>query len=155
MRSCAIQAMRSLTRAPKELNPASLHRQSDIRNRTPSNLKCNTEAKIHRNIFWQEDGTLLANRVLCWSDCTSPWYIDPIPMVFWPPYPWYIDTPTHGISTPTHGILTPYPWYKYPLTHGILTPYQWYMEPLPMAYRHSYPWYIDPYPWYFDPLSMA
>ena len=29
-----------------------------------------------------------------------------LPMVFWPPYPWYIDPPTHGISTPpTHGII--------------------------------------------------
>jgi hypothetical protein len=23
-----------------------------------------------------------------------------LPMVFWPPYPWYIDPPTHGILTP-------------------------------------------------------
>ena len=81
----------------------------------------------------------------------------PLPMVFWPPYPWYIDPPTHGI-------LTPYPWYIDPPTHGILTP-------LPMVYRPPYPWYFDPpthgilnplpmvfwppYPWYIDPLSMV
>jgi hypothetical protein len=34
---------------------------------------------------WQEDGPPLANRILCLSDCTSPWYIDPH---------------THGILTP-------------------------------------------------------
>ena len=45
----------------------------------------------------------------------------PLPMVFWPPYPWYIDPPTHGIL--------------------IL---------LPMVFWPPYPWYFDPYPWYFD-----
>jgi hypothetical protein len=25
---------------------------------------------------------------------------DPLPMVYRPPYPWYIDPPTNGISTP-------------------------------------------------------
>ena len=30
-----------------------------------------------------------------------------------PPYPWYIDPPTHGISTP----------------------YPWYIDPLPMVYQ--------------------
>ena len=72
-------------------------------------------------------------------------------MVFWPPYPWYIDPyswysdpPTHGILTllpmeyrpPTHGILTPYPWYFDPPIHGISTP-------LPMIYWPPYPRYFD------------
>ena len=81
-------------------------------------------------------------------------------MVYWPPYPWYIDPPTHGILT-----LLPmeyrnlYPWYFDPPIHGISTP-------LPMVYWTPYPWYIDPhihciltplpteyrppYTWYFD-----
>jgi hypothetical protein len=29
-----------------------------------------------------------------------PWYIEPLSMVFCPPYPWYFDPPTHGILTP-------------------------------------------------------
>jgi hypothetical protein len=43
-----------------------------------------------------------------------------------PPYPWYIDPPSHGILTPL-----PMVWYIDPLTHGILTP-------LPMEYRPPY-----------------
>ena len=66
-----------------------------------------------------------------------PWNIDPsthgisttLPMVFWPPYPWYFD-PLSMVYWP------PYPWYIDPLTHGILTP-------LPMEYRPSYTWYFD------------
>jgi hypothetical protein len=42
-------------------------------------------------------------------------YRPPLSMVFWPTYPWYIDTPIHGILTP-----------------------------LPMVYRTPYPWYFDP-----------
>jgi hypothetical protein len=72
-------------------------------------------------------------------------------MVFWPPYPWYIDSPTHGNLTPlsmvfiprTHGIFTPYSWYFYPPTHGI-------SKPLSMAFCPRYPWYFAPYPWYID-----
>ena len=26
--------------------------------------------------------------------------LTPLPMVYRPPYPWYIDPPTHGILTP-------------------------------------------------------
>ena len=60
--------MRSLTWALKDLNPVGLHRHSDIRNRTPLNLKCTTEAKIHRFFFcWQEDGPPLANGIICLS----------------------------------------------------------------------------------------
>ena len=34
--------------------------------------------------------------VVCWPP--YPWYIDPsLPMVYWPPYPWYFDPPTYGI----------------------------------------------------------
>ena len=81
-----------------------------------------------------------------------PWYFDPpiygllnpLPMVFWPPYPLYFDLPTHGISNPLPMVFWPsYPWYIDPPTHGILTS-------LPMVYRTPYPWYFDPYPWYFD-----
>ena len=62
-----------------------------------------------------------------------------LPMVYRPSYPWYIDTPTHGISTPPHGISTLYLWYIDP-------PYPWYIDPLPiistplpMVYRPPYP----------------
>ena len=114
-----------------------------MRNRTPSNLKLQHRSKNPSKFCLQEDGTPLANMVLCLSDCTSPWHIDPHTHGILTPFPWYIDTPTHGISIPTHGILTPYPWYKDPLTRGILTPYHWYMERLtygiskllPMVYR--------------------
>ena len=81
-------------------------------------------------------------------DLPSPWYIDPLPMVYRlptngisTPYPWYIDPlpmvyrlPTNGIS-PTHGILIPYPCYIDP-------PYEWHLDhptecistPLPMVF---------------------
>ena len=65
-------------------------------------------------------------------------------MVYRPPYPWYIDPPTHGISTPltmvyrppTHGISTPQPmvfwppcpWNIDPPTYGISNPLLWYYE---------------------------
>jgi hypothetical protein len=74
-----------------------------------------------------------------------PWYIEPLPMVFWPPtyvisnplpmvfwslYPWYFEPHIHGISkllsmvfwTPTHGISNPLSMSYRILTHGILTP---------------------------------
>ena len=47
----------------------------------------------------------------------------PLPMVYRPPYPWYIDLLNHGISTPLPMVYwPPYPWYIDPLTHGISTP---------------------------------
>jgi hypothetical protein len=61
--------------------------------------------------------------------------LTPLPIVYWPPYPWNIDPTTHGISTPLPMVFWP--------------PYPWYIEPLTM-----YPWYHlyrPPYPWYFDP----
>ena len=52
----------------------------------------------------------------------------PIPMVFWPPYPWYIYPPIHGILTPLPRIFwTP--------IHSISTA-------LPMVYRTPYPCYF-------------
>ena len=46
--------------------------------------------------------------------------------------------PTHGILTPLPMVYRPpYPWYIEPPTHGILTP-------LPMEYRPPYLWYIKP-----------
>ena len=63
-----------------------------------------------------------------------PWYIDP-------PYPWYINPPIHGILTPhTYGISTPPPppqlmvfWPPCPCnidppTYGISNPLLWYYE---------------------------
>jgi hypothetical protein len=64
-----------------------------------------------------------------------------LPMVFWPPYPWYIDPLNHGILT----LLTMV--YR-PSTHGILTP-------LPMVYRPPYPWYIDLLPMVYQTLSYG
>jgi hypothetical protein len=49
-------------------------------------------------------------------------------MLFWPPYPWYVEPPTNSISNP-------YPWDIENPSHGI-------SNPLPMAYRFLYPWYI-------------
>jgi hypothetical protein len=64
--------------------------------------------------------------------------LTPLPMVYRPLYPWYIDPPTHSISTPLPMVYRPhYPWYIDPPTHGILTP-------LPMEYRPPYLWYIKP-----------
>ena len=66
-----------------------------------------------------------------------------LPMVFWPPSPWYINPPTHGISTPyPWQYWPPYPWYINPHTHGILTPQ-------PMVFWPPCPWNIDP------PLPMV
>jgi hypothetical protein len=46
---------------------------------------------------------------------------DALPMVYRPPYPWYIDPLTHGLSTPLPMVFWP---------------------PLSMVYRPPYPWYI-------------
>ena len=35
-----------------------------------------------------------------WYIDPYPWYIEPLSMVFRHLYPWYLDTPTHGILTP-------------------------------------------------------
>ena len=45
-----------------------------------------------------------------------PTFLNPIAMVYRPPYLWYFDAP------PTHGSLTPYSWYFDPRTEGILNP---------------------------------
>jgi hypothetical protein len=86
--------------------------------------------------------------------------LNPRPMGFWAPYPWYFDPNTHGISNPqsmecwppTYGISKPYPWYFDPPSHGIANPYLWYFDPpthnisnpihgilnpLPMEYRFT------------------
>ena len=50
-------------------------------------------------------------------------------MVYWTPYPWCIEPPTHGISNPLPTVFwTPYSWHIEPLTYGI-------SNPLPMVYR--------------------
>ena len=59
--------MRPLTWALKEVDLVGLHRQSGIRNRTPSNLKLHHISKnpSQKYFFWQEDGAPLANGALC------------------------------------------------------------------------------------------
>jgi hypothetical protein len=53
--------------------------------------------------------------------------------------PWYIESPTHGISNPLSNVLWPPPMvYQMPMAflrsiHVILTPYPWYIDPLPMV----------------------
>ena len=70
-------------------------------------------------------------------------------MVYRPPYPRYIDPPTHSISTPLPMIYRPpYPWYIDPPTHGISTP-------LPMVYRPPNSWNIDPLPMVYQTLSYG
>jgi hypothetical protein len=78
--------------------------------------------------------------IVKWNCPGVIWYFEPhgkllnplpmvYPMVFWPPYPWYIDPPTHGILNPLPMVYQPpYPWYFAPLpieywppTHDILT----------------------------------
>ena len=95
--------------------------------------------------------------------------------IYWTPYPWYFDTPTHGILTPLTMVYRPpypwyidslpmvyqppYPWYINPPNHIILTPYPWYIDApthgisthLPMVYWPPYPWYINPQPMLFWP----
>ena len=63
--------------------------------------------------------------------------IDPLPMVYQPPYPWNIDPPYLWYFDPLPMVFwPPFPWYIDPPTHGILTP-------LPMVYRPPYTWYFD------------
>ena len=92
-------------------------------------------------------------------------FYEPLPivyMVFWPPYPWYIDSPTHGISTllpMVHVYRPPYPWHIDPPTHGISTPLTMIYQPpthgiltlLPMVYRPHNHGILTPYPWYIEP----
>ena len=68
-------------------------------------------------------------------------------MVYWTPYPWYIEPPNNGISSPLPMVFwNPYPWYIKPPTHGISnplpmiyrTPVYGILNPLPMAYRTPY-----------------
>jgi hypothetical protein len=69
-------------------------------------------------------------------------------MVYQPPYPWYIDSPTHGISTPLPMVYRPPTWYFYP--------YPWHFYALSMEYRPSTHGILTHlYPWYFDPLPMT
>jgi hypothetical protein len=65
-------------------------------------------------------------------------------MEYRPPYQWYYQPPTHGISDPngillllTHGILNPYTWHIEPTTYGI-------SNPILMVHLTPYPWYIEP-----------
>jgi hypothetical protein len=101
----------------------------------------------------------------------ASFYFDPpshgistlLPMVFWPPYPWYFD-PLSMVYWTT------YPWYIHPLSmvfwlpytcyfdcpkHAILTPLPMvYRPPLPMVFWPLYLWYIDPLPMIFGPPSI-
>ena len=95
--------------------------------------------------------------IVCWPPTHGiftpyPWYIEHLSMVFWPHYPWYLDTPTNGILTPlpigyrtTHGISNNLPMVFWsssqsliePLIHGILISvllvfwpfYRWHIKP--------------------------
>ena len=71
-------------------------------------------------------------------------------MVYWPPYPWYIDPPTHCISTP-------YPWYIYPPTHGISTPppNPWYFDPHAHGISTPLPMVYQTLLWYYELLSFG
>jgi hypothetical protein len=63
-------------------------------------------------------------------------------MVFWPPYPWYIDPLTHGILTPLSMVFwSPYPWNIDPPTHDILTS-------LPISWLEMGGWGVN-IPWGF------
>ena len=91
---------------------------------------------------------------------------NPLSMVYWALYPWYVKLPIHGIS---HGIVICYTWYLKPSLHGILnpllmayrTPYQKYCDPpsmvyqMPMAFWPSIHVILTPYPYYIDPLPMV
>jgi hypothetical protein len=49
----------------------------------------------------------------------------PLPMVYWPPYPWYIEPLTYDISTPISMVFwPPLPIEYWPPTHDILTSLQ-------------------------------
>ena len=79
---------------------------------------------------------------------------NPLPMVFWSSYLWYIENPTHAIKNPLtmlywnpyHSILNPlpivywklYPWYFDPTTHDMSSP------SLSMVFRTPYTWYMEP-----------
>ena len=89
-------------------------------------------------------------------------------MVYWTPYPWYIEPPTHGILNPVSKVFwTHYPSHIEPTAHCILTPYIWYINPtihgisnsMSMVYRTPYPWCMEhPFmaywtrnAWYIEP----
>ena len=55
--------------------------------------------------------------------------VDPLPMVYRPPYPWNID-PLPMVFLP------PYPWYFYPLSMVFWPPHL-------IEYRPPYTWYFD------------
>ena len=60
--------------------------------------------------------------------------LNPLPMVYRPPYRWYNEPLAYGI-------LTPYAWYIEPYTYVILTPFRWYIEPLPLVNWTPFLWY--------------
>jgi hypothetical protein len=71
-------------------------------------------------------------------------------MVIWPPYPWYSDCSTNGVSnpypwyieSPTHVILTSYQRYIKLSIHGILNPYPWYVDSMPILYQIYHGWEV-------------
>ena len=54
--------------------------------------------------------------------------------------------PIHGILTPYPWYIDPLPMVFYALSMVYQPSYLWYIDPLPMVYRPPYPWYIDPLP---------
>ena len=63
-----------------------------------------------------------------------PWYYTHLPMVFWPPTHVILTHLSMVFWTATHGIIPTCPWYFEPRTHCILTPYPWYFDPLPSSW---------------------
>ena len=73
-------------------------------------------------------------------------------MVFWTPYPWYIEPPTYDSLTSLSMVFwPPYPWYFVPYTWYVDPPTMVCWPPLYMVYCTPYPLYLTSYPWYFNP----
>ena len=78
--------------------------------------------------------------------------MNPLPIAYRTPYPWYIEHPIHGIlNTLSMVYWTSYPWYVEPRIQGILDPLpivyrthcSLYFNPLHMVYQSHYPWYFE------------
>ena len=100
---------------------------------------------------------------------------NPLFMVYWAPYPWYAELPTHGISNPllmvlwsaTRGISNPlsmvywipYSWHIEPPIKGIVTPRLWcnncHFDPLSMLFWPPIHGISTPFPWYAGPLPIV
>jgi hypothetical protein len=83
-----------------------------------------------------------------------PWYFYPLPMVFLPLTHGILTPAIHNSLIPLHMVFwIPYPWYIETNIQVTLTRYPWCIEPLSMVYGTPYPWYSDTFPWYFNPYA--